>query len=546
MKLNFEILIKGLPEFDSAQYDSDPRWKLLGELYDMNYKANASNGAVIPKKIHQIWLGSEFPEKYRFWADTWKRLNPDYEYKLWTDKDVPGLHLPNEELYNSISNYGIRSDILRYHILNKFGGIYADTDFECLKPFSDLERFNFFIGAGYPSKVELYPGLIGCIPDHPIMRKVVEEVDKVRLLDILKRRALETTGSYFFTRIFFDVVKKYEKGIVALPPCYLYPYPNHERFRSEDSSKFIKRCSYAIHYWEVSWNKLGKMADWVQGDKFTRIADSVFSPRNKTQDDFLKLPNTFDPSELQPINFIYTNITYLAKLLRIVECLPNKFVLVSHNGDSHIEKDGIVRLDGRGNRLHLDPYSLPENVLKVYSVNVNTTNERIVPIPIGLESDMWRNSLGKKRIIDFMKSKKADRSKLLYINHNVSTCPPKRQIVYDLLSNKKWVTSIHGKNGRDITSYFDNLVSHKFMACPEGNGLDTHRVWECLYVGCIPIVIRNEFSNFYQGLPVCFVNSWQEVSEEFLNKEYERICSMDWDKDVLEFSYWRNKIRTLS
>jgi hypothetical protein len=41
--------------------------------------------------------------------------------------------------------------------------------------------------------------------------------------------------------------------------------------------------------------------------------------------------------------------------------------------------------------------------------------------------------------------------------------------------------------------YFNYLSTFKFAICPEGNGIDTHRLWECFYLKVIPIVIDNIF-----------------------------------------------------
>jgi inositol phosphorylceramide mannosyltransferase catalytic subunit len=140
---------------------------------------------------------------------------------------------------------------LRYHILNQFGGIYADTDFECLRSFNSLSYVDFIGGVGFPSRIELYIGLIGCVPHHPIMEQIVNGMDKIR--DGGWPAIFETTGTYFFTRTFFKVVTEYQKGIVMLPPDYFYPFPNQGGHENRKGRDYIKDCSYAVHHWAVSW-----------------------------------------------------------------------------------------------------------------------------------------------------------------------------------------------------------------------------------------------------------------------------------------------------
>jgi hypothetical protein len=55
---------------------------------------------------------------------------------------------------------------------------------------------------------------------------------------------------------------------------------------------------------------------------------------------------------------------------------------------------------------------------------------------------------------------------------------------------------------------------------------------------------RCVFTSFYEDMPLCLIDNWEEVTEEFLNKEYERISNMDWNRDKLIFAYWRNKVKS--
>ena len=89
----------------------------------------------IPKIIHQIWLGSKLPEQYYIWQQTWIKNHPDWQYILWTDAEIEKLNLVNKRLYNACKSYGAKSDIARYEILYRYGGLYVDCDFECLQPF---------------------------------------------------------------------------------------------------------------------------------------------------------------------------------------------------------------------------------------------------------------------------------------------------------------------------------------------------------------------------------------------------------------------------
>jgi len=128
------------------------------------------------------------------------------------------------------------------------------------------------------------------------------------------------------------------------------------------------------------------------------------------------------------------------------------------------------------------------------------------------------------------------------MNFNISTAPNKRQPVYDLFKDKPWVTVDMRQNGVDFDNYLDNIYNHKFVLCPEGNGIDTHRIWECLYMGTIPIVDNNINNSFYDKLPLLTINNWDSITEDKLLLSYIPLYMQDQHKEILTFEYWKNKI----
>ena len=247
---SYDALIRNSYDYNQERQDNSPGWAVMRALYEKNYVQSKDSDQRIPKKIHQVWLGSPFPEKYRKWADSWKEFHPDWVYKLWTDANIDEVDLPDRNLFNSIRSMGQKSDYLRYHILNQFGGLYIDTDFECLKPFDSLSYLDFYTGIGFPGEVELYIGLIACAPNHFIIKSIVDSITVTR--DTKWQKIFESTGAWFFTRKFLELVTKDTERIVAFPPDFFYPFPNNHRTVTEPYS-YVKPCSFAIHHWEVSW-----------------------------------------------------------------------------------------------------------------------------------------------------------------------------------------------------------------------------------------------------------------------------------------------------
>jgi hypothetical protein len=57
------------------------------------------------------------------------------------------------------------------------------------------------------------------------------------------------------------------------------------------------------------------------------------------------------------------------------------------------------------------------------------------------------------------------------------------------------------------------MKKSRFIPCPAGNGLDTHRVWEAIYLGAVPVIIESEFCGDATW-PVIVVKNWSELLEK--------------------------------
>jgi hypothetical protein len=268
----------------------------------------------------------------------------------------------------------------------------------------------------------------------------------------------------------------------------------------------------------------------IQGNKFIRLSHFTYAPPPGTEgnvfkiNDYRHLVSTFEVRKLKDNDIIYTHTFFVKSLFRQLSKLDKKVTVITHNCDT--VADAIP----------------PDNVKIWFTTNVNVTHERVQSIPIGLENDRWYPE--KKLFMASVTKKKKEFKKMLYLNHNIATNPSKRQAPYDALEGKPWVSSIRGINGQGIKEYIDDIYNHPFVVCPEGNGIDTHRVWECLYVGTIPVQIRNINNQFYTDLPILFINDWSELTEKFLADEYMKITSAPWNIKKLEFEYWQNEIKS--
>lgn len=251
LNFSFNQYMQHSTYFTKKYSSTDKHWKMLESNFENLKNSNHKLKNSIPKKIHQIWLGSEFPEKNRLLQQSWIKHHPDWQYKLWTDKDIESFNLTNKDLYDKTKNFGEKSDILRYEILYRYGGLYVDCDFECIKCFDVLnDRCDFYAGIGYSPKAVILCGLIGSIAGHPILKSCIETMkrktkDKENFTEILNRSSV-----FHFTDCFFN---NYTDHSIAFPVTFFYPLPDTQR-ESKDIKSFIKPESFAIHYWHLSWN----------------------------------------------------------------------------------------------------------------------------------------------------------------------------------------------------------------------------------------------------------------------------------------------------
>lgn len=203
----------------------------------------------IPQTLHRIWLGAKsLPTEFASFGETWTRYHPDWEMRLWTDENLPPL--TNQALFDEAPSFAAKADILRYEILLRFGGVYVDTDFECLKSIEPLlDGVDCFVAqqkdidADFGKFCYMNNALMGAAPDHPLFRDLVE---------LLRQHARslppDVPAAYMTGPHFLTAVLQAHPKVKIFPAKYFYPYTAVERWRRHD--KFPE--AYAVHHWTLS------------------------------------------------------------------------------------------------------------------------------------------------------------------------------------------------------------------------------------------------------------------------------------------------------
>jgi hypothetical protein len=210
-------------------------------------------------------------------------------------------------------------------------------------------------------------------------------------------------------------------------------------------------------------------------------------------------------------------------------------VLITGHSDYSIGKDELDILNN--------------NSLKVwFCENKNINHPKLKSIPIGITNYNEPNSCIHKiigntnRLYNISKKEKKIKN-LVYLNITAKNYPQERKYIIDKYSKKKWVTYENPsltENGH--SNFLNNINNHKFIFAPRGNGFDTHRFWEALYLGTIPIVKKHISVEDFSDLPVLFVDTWDNITEEFLNEKFNEIKSKKYKMEKISVEYWKDKI----
>lgn len=272
-------------DFYSLEGKNTSRWQYVNQVEDVNslnlfskvydLRVDLQNEPLeqyrIPTIIHVIWLGPRsFPINSIDTLRSWIANHPDWDFYFWTDRErvipVKGLKIKQtsefrfEKLgrfYNESTNWAEKSDILRYEILNKMGGIYMDHDAFCLQSFKKLNQaYDFYACLEVPHPeidglcITAGIGIIGAIPGHPIIQGAIDHIystwDK-KTLEFSTTDKL-TQVEKVMHRTYIALTHSLRKNLnsslkndIVFPASYFYPM--------EDLSGI-----YSKHLYATSWN----------------------------------------------------------------------------------------------------------------------------------------------------------------------------------------------------------------------------------------------------------------------------------------------------
>jgi hypothetical protein len=252
-------------------------------------------------------------------------------------------------------------------------------------------------------------------------------------------------------------------------------------------------------------------------------------------DHFVNPSQDFDVSKINDGDIIYCD-GFSTDLFAeyILPLINKKFILISSQSvRSQPFRNSVKILEN-------------PNCIMWFCKNFVINHPKGIPFPVNITI--------KERALNTLQSLKCEdfdnfynkRSKI-YCNFSKDSYPSKRKAIWNFVVNLPWCEVDDERLSED--QFYIKMNDYKYAICPQGNGIDTIRFWEAVFMGTIPIIEHSELDALYSDLPVIYVDdltnfSYEEIEEKF--KSIEEFAKNYYSRDPVlrkdHFVYWKNLI----
>jgi hypothetical protein len=284
-------------------------------------------------------------------------------------------------------------------------------------------------------------------------------------------------------------------------------------------------------------------SSFISGERFQALADVSIIPEgsdlgesncgfvlaqqsNNNYNTFYYNENTLTlPDYVQNARVIFVNTYTLDKFfVKIFPLLQHSYIFISHNSDNAFTEKYTEYLNNC-------------KVKKWFSQNILTHHPKLFSLPIGIANQQY--SHGDLNLLASIIKLNNKKENLVYKNFDIYTN-------FQIRSHIDYITSQNGiamDSRVDQPNYLTNIAKSIFCVSPPGNGVDCHRVWECLYLKTIPIIKYDNCYEQFKHLPILFIDDWSKVTIDFLNSSVEPFQqNLKNNLAELNMSYWKTNI----
>lgn len=207
---------------------------------------------MIPKIIHYCWFGrSEKPRLAKRCIASWKRYLPDFEIREWNEDNCDCLALPFMAEAYQAGKYAFVSDVMRLIVLERYGGVYFDTDVEVLRDIAPLLSDEGFIG--FENEQFVNSGqTLAAIAHHPVICAMLEEYKDLHYMlpdGTVTAVSCPRLNTAAMER--FGLIRNGREQVLS--GMHVYPAEYFNPLDSATGRLHKTDNTYSIHWYSKSW-----------------------------------------------------------------------------------------------------------------------------------------------------------------------------------------------------------------------------------------------------------------------------------------------------
>lgn len=259
-----------------------------------------------------------------------------------------------------------------------------------------------------------------------------------------------------------------------------------------------------------------------------------------------------DLEKIEENNTVHICTTALPNFFSQMDRIKHKFILVTGDADKEVFSQ-IFESEEQFKKIIEN-----DKIVHWFAQNCTAIHKKITQIPIGLPyhtkvpaSDLWGDQETPKEqedvVINIKNATKPFYERQIKCYNNFSLPPSFYHYEKDRIEAFNDVPEhLIFKEVANQNRYtcYKNQSDFAFVLSPFGNGMDCHRTWEALIMGCIPIVRSSALNPLFNELPVLFVDKWSDVTQELLDKTVNEFKKKTFNYEKLHLKYWVDMINS--
>lgn len=219
---------------------------------------------MIPKVIHYCWFGrGEKSNLMKKCIKSWTKYCPDYEIIEWNEDNFDINQNTFVKQAYEFKKWAFVTDYVRLYVLDKYGGIYMDTDVELVKNIDDFLKHKAFSGFENPRSVPT--GIIAAQKNHPVIKKWFSWYNDREF--IVNGKPWHEPNTKFMTQILLDDGLVLNNTYQEIADIALYPQTYFCPLFTDMKKTCKTKNTHAIHHFTSSWRSKDEMKKFAKAKR---------------------------------------------------------------------------------------------------------------------------------------------------------------------------------------------------------------------------------------------------------------------------------------